>query len=171
MIHCSGKESFNNPTTIGSRVFIGVGATIHGCTLEDECQIGDNATILDKAVVKRHAIVSPGAVVTAGTVVPSRQLWSGAPAKYERDLTSEEINRIAYAISDATELASLHAEECAKGWEQIVNEADEAEENEGRNSRYYQPISDEVKRSLEGDSDGHAVPGRILDNDSTSNVK
>lgn len=160
MIHSSGPT-----TVIGNRVLIGAGANIHGATLEDECQIGDMATVLDKAVVKRHAIVSPGSVVSSGTVVPSRQLWSGAPAKYQRDLTSDEINRIAFEISDATELASMHAEETAKGWEQIVDERDEREENEQRNPHYYQPLSEDVKRGLEGETEGHAVPGRILDTD------
>eukprot|EP00341_Mesodinium_pulex_P005076 CAMPEP_0116956942 /NCGR_PEP_ID=MMETSP0467-20121206/43653_1 /TAXON_ID=283647 /ORGANISM="Mesodinium pulex, Strain SPMC105" /LENGTH=252 /DNA_ID=CAMNT_0004643551 /DNA_START=89 /DNA_END=847 /DNA_ORIENTATION=+ len=165
LIHCSGVESFNTPTNIGNRVLIGAGANIHGCTLEDECQIGDMATVLDKAVVKRHAIVSPGSVVAAGTVVPSRQLWSGIPAKYERDLTSNEINRIAYEISNSAEMASMHAEETSKGWEQVIDEADEREENRARNSHYYQPISEEVKAGLEGDTEGHAVPGRIFDSD------
>ncbi|MBW1975465.1 MAG: gamma carbonic anhydrase family protein [Deltaproteobacteria bacterium] len=55
------------PLNIGSRVTIGHGATVHGCTVEDECLIGIGAIILDGAYIERHAVVAAGAVVTPGT--------------------------------------------------------------------------------------------------------
>lgn len=143
MIHCSGGK-LNTTTQIGSRVLIGVGATIHGATLEDECYIGDKATILDGAVVKKHSIVAAGSVVSPKTVIPSGQLWSGIPARYERDLTSEEITKIAIDLSESTDLSFVHAKEQQKGWEQIVQEADDLEENLNRNPHYYQITPREV---------------------------
>jgi carbonic anhydrase/acetyltransferase-like protein (isoleucine patch superfamily) len=144
MIHCSGGGSLDSPTKIGNRVHIGVGATVHGAILEDECRIGDMATILDHAVVQKHAIVAAGAVVSPKTIVPSGQLWSGIPARYERDLTLDEISQIGYMLSDTADLAYVHAEEQIKPWEQIVEEAETLEENQNRNPHYCQVTPEKV---------------------------
>ena len=159
MIHCSSPETLNSPTKIGSRVVIGVGANIHGCTLEDECYIGEMSTVLDGAVVGKHSVIAPGSVVTSGTTVPSRQLWSGVPAKYERDLSTEEISKIGYEVSDAAEWASLHAEEVAKDKDgfQILREFDEYDyadcDNKGRHTN----------RTKNPMYRGHLGPGTIFD--------
>lgn len=166
MIHCSGGH-LDAPTNIGNRVHIGVGATVHGATLEDECKIGDMATVLDHAVVKKHSIIAPGAVVSPKTVVPSGQLWSGIPAKYERDLTLEEISQIGYTLSDTADLAFVHADEQSKTWEQIVQEADDLEENENRNSHYCQVTPEKVKRQFLSETiEGYTIPGRLLNSNS-----
>lgn len=168
MIHCSGAP-LNSPTTIGNRVHIGVGATVHGATLEDECKIGDLATVLDHAVVKKHSIIAPGAVVSPKTVVPSGQLWSGIPAKYERDLTIEEISQIGYNLSDTADLAFVHADEQSKTWEQIVQEAEDLEENENRNSHYCQVTPEKLKKQFHYETvEGYTIPGRLLNSNSKS---
>jgi gamma-carbonic anhydrase len=143
MIHCSGGN-LDAPTKIGNRVHIGVGATVHGATLEDECRIGDLATVLDHAVIKKHSIIAAGAVVSPKTVVPSGQLWSGIPAKFERELTIDELSQIGYTLSDTADLAYTHAEEQAKTWEQIVDEAADLEENNNRNAHYCQVTPEKV---------------------------
>jgi gamma-carbonic anhydrase len=148
MIHCTSETSLNTPTVIGNRVVIGVGATVHGCTLEDECEIGDMATVLDGAIVKRHAIVAAGSVVSPNTVIPSRQLWSGIPARFERELTSEEIKVVGFKVMDALELSTVHATEQAKGWEEIWNDEEQREENENRNPFFYQKPNEEVGAML-----------------------
>ena len=80
----------NGPTTIGSGITIGHCALIHAATLEDDCFIGMRATIMDGAVVESGAWVAAGALVTPGKIVKSGQIWAGSPAKYFRDLNSEE---------------------------------------------------------------------------------
>jgi gamma-carbonic anhydrase len=139
MIHSSGQIA-----SIGNRVMIGSGANIHGCTLDDECKVGHMATVLDKATVQKHAIVADGSVVTPGTVVKTRELWSGNPAKFERELTSTEISQLAYEVADSVELSVAHAEECAKDWQQIESEEEIRDEEAQRNPFYYQRISDDV---------------------------
>ena len=143
MIHCSGGK-INSTTRIGSRVLIGVGATIHGATIEDECYIGDKVTILDKAVIQKNSIVATGSVVSPNTVVPSGQLWSGIPARYERDVTPEDITKIGIDLSESTDLAFIHAKEHDKGWEQIVQEADDLEENLNRGPHFHSAIPRQV---------------------------
>lgn len=147
MIHVSGLVGKDAPTSIGNRVVIGVGANIHGCTLEDECEIGDMAQVLDGAVVKKHSKVAPGSVVSGGTVVPSRELWSGIPAKFARQLTSAEINQIGYLVSEQAELAVNHAVECSKDWVQITDEDFALEQSRQTTDTFIKPLSDEVRRS------------------------
>jgi serine acetyltransferase len=185
MIHVSGNLKKSAPTNIGNRVIIGVGANVHGCTLEDECEIGDMAQVLDGAVVKKHSKIAPGSVVTPGTVVPPRQLWAGIPAKFQREMTSAEINRIGHLVAEQAEFAKAHAIECSKGWEQIFEEDFALEEKRQTGSYFYQPLSEKVlDQSLHykdyayiyviyqaiavklGEFEGHQIPGRILNSES-----
>ena len=76
---------------IGDDVTVGHSVTLHGCTLENGCFIGMQAMVMDKAVVGEGALVGARALVTEGTIIPPHTLWVGAPAKYKRDLTPDEI--------------------------------------------------------------------------------
>jgi len=66
--------------TVGDWVTIGHNATVHGCTVEDECLIGIGARVLNDS----------GAVVPEHTVVPPRTLWAGVPAKMRRELSDKD---------------------------------------------------------------------------------
>jgi len=46
---------------------------------------------MDGCVIEGDAMLAAGAMLTPGKRLPSRQLWSGRPAKYMRDLTDEAI--------------------------------------------------------------------------------
>lgn len=76
---------------IGDDITVGHMAVLHACTLESGCFIGMKACVMDGAVVEKDAMVAAGALVTPGKRVPSGQLWGGSPARYIRDLRSEEI--------------------------------------------------------------------------------
>jgi carbonic anhydrase/acetyltransferase-like protein (isoleucine patch superfamily) len=78
------------PTHIGNNVTIGHSVLLHACTLEDDCFVGMHATIMDGAVVESGGWVAAGALVTPGKRIPKGQIWAGNPAKYFRDLKSEE---------------------------------------------------------------------------------
>jgi carbonic anhydrase/acetyltransferase-like protein (isoleucine patch superfamily) len=78
------------PTHIGSGVTIGHAATIHACTLEDDCFVGMGAVLLDGAVVERGAMVAAGALVAPGKRVPAGEIWAGNPAKRFRAMTEAE---------------------------------------------------------------------------------
>src|SRR5689334_4451821 len=87
VVHVSSRQP---PTRIGANVTIGHMALIHACTLEDGSFVGMKACVMDGAVVESGAWVAAGAVVTPGKRVPKGQLWAGTPARYLRDVTSEE---------------------------------------------------------------------------------
>lgn len=111
------------PTKIGNNVTIGPSSIVHAATIGDNCIIGTGASVLDGAEVGAQSIITAGSIVTMGKKVPSGQLWSGVPARYLRDLTTEEIEFMKQCSLEYAELAQVHAVECAKTWEQV--EADE----------------------------------------------
>lgn len=101
------------PLVIGSRVSIGHGAVIHGCTIEDDCLIGMNSTVLNGAIVGAGSLVAAGSVVLENTVIPSGTLVAGVPAKAVRLLSQDEQ---ASLVENARHYAELsHAHEKAAG--------------------------------------------------------
>ena len=95
-------------TYIGSDILIGHQCVIHGCTIHDRAFIGMRALILDGAVVESDSMVAAGAVVTPNKVVPTGELWAGAPAKFMRHLTPEEIERHKVATAGYVKNAKEH---------------------------------------------------------------
>ncbi|MDD2270752.1 MAG: gamma carbonic anhydrase family protein [Desulfuromonadaceae bacterium] len=94
MLHVTHKKHSDDPGApliIGDDVTIGHSVTLHGCTLQNGCFIGMQAMVMDHAVIGEGALIGARALVTEGTVIPPRTLWVGAPAKYKRDLTSDEV--------------------------------------------------------------------------------
>lgn len=93
VIHCdSDKDGAGGfPTIIGADVLVGHMAMLHGCTLLDRAFVGLGAIVMDGCVVEGDAMLAAGAMLTPGKRVPHRQLWSGRPAKYMRDLTDEAV--------------------------------------------------------------------------------
>ncbi|GIM16725.1 hypothetical protein Vretimale_19326, partial [Volvox reticuliferus] len=105
-------------TVIGDNVTIGHGATVHACTIEDNCLVGMGATILDGATLKKGSIVAAGAVVPPKTVIPSGQVWAGSPAKFLRNLEPEEEAFIAKSAANYSELSAIHKFEQSKTFEE-----------------------------------------------------
>jgi carbonic anhydrase/acetyltransferase-like protein (isoleucine patch superfamily) len=108
MLHVTHRKHESDPGApliIGDDVTIGHSVTLHGCTLENGCFIGMQAMVMDHAVVGAGALIGARALVTEGTVVQPHTLWVGAPARFKRDLTSDEVawlkksagNYVAYA--------------------------------------------------------------------------
>jgi carbonic anhydrase/acetyltransferase-like protein (isoleucine patch superfamily) len=77
MVHVGEKSG----TTVGAYSSIAHRATVHGCTIGDNCLIGINATIMDGAVIGDNTIVAGHSIVTAGTVIPANCIAAGVPAK------------------------------------------------------------------------------------------
>jgi carbonic anhydrase/acetyltransferase-like protein (isoleucine patch superfamily) len=109
MLHVTHKKHADDPGApliIGDDVTIGHSVTLHGCTLQNGCFIGMQAIVMDKAVVGEGALVGALALVTEGTIIPPNTLWVGAPARYKRALTPDEVawlaksadNYVTYAL-------------------------------------------------------------------------
>ncbi len=81
---------------LGDCVTVGHSATLHACTIEDNCLIGMGAVVLDGARIGHGSIVGAQALVTKNTVIPPHSLVLGSPAKVVKTLApeAEEQNRL-----------------------------------------------------------------------------
>ncbi|MBR3034973.1 MAG: gamma carbonic anhydrase family protein, partial [Firmicutes bacterium] len=67
------------PLMVGSRVTIGHGAILHGCTVGDGSLIGMGAIVLNGAKIGKNCIVGAGALVTGGKEFEDGMLILGSP--------------------------------------------------------------------------------------------
>ncbi|MGF1641382.1 MAG: gamma carbonic anhydrase family protein [Rhodospirillales bacterium] len=72
------------PTIIGDYCSIAHRATLHGCTIGNNCLIGMDVTIRDGVELGDNCIVVSRAYVPEGLVVPANSLVGGQPAKVSR---------------------------------------------------------------------------------------
>jgi len=89
--------------TVGNRVTIGHGATVHGCTVGDCSLIGIGATILSHAVIGNYCLVGAGALITERKVFADRSLIIGAPARRARELTDAECRALEASAANYAE--------------------------------------------------------------------
>jgi carbonic anhydrase/acetyltransferase-like protein (isoleucine patch superfamily) len=80
---------------IGRDVTIGHRAIIHGCVIGDGCLIGMGSTLLNRSAIGKHCLIGANTLIPEGKSIPDRSLVVGAPGRIVRQLTDEEINRIA----------------------------------------------------------------------------
>lgn len=95
-------------TIIGDNITIGHSATLHACTLEDECFIGMSSTVLDNAIVKTGGMLAAGALLTPNKELPTGQLWAGNPAKFMRELKQAEKDFIPKSAQNYVEDMAQH---------------------------------------------------------------
>jgi carbonic anhydrase/acetyltransferase-like protein (isoleucine patch superfamily) len=94
VIHCDSpkpKRPNGTPTIIGDDVLIGHMVMIHGTTLEDRSFVGIGAITMDGCHLESDSMLAAGAMLTSGKRIPSRQLWSGRPATFMRDLAEPHL--------------------------------------------------------------------------------
>ncbi len=113
VVHCDSPtprrpEGF--PTIIGDDVLIGHMAMLHGCTLEDRAFVGLGAIVMDGCRIAGDAMLAAGAMLTPGKAIASRQLWTGRPAAYARDLTDAALEDIRAGVAGYVRNGRLHAE-------------------------------------------------------------
>lgn len=93
------------PTHIGAGVSVGHMAMLHGCTVGDGSLIGMHATILNRAVIGKNCLIGAKTLIPEGKVIPDRSLVVGTPGRVIRELTEEEIARIAEGAAHYVEHA------------------------------------------------------------------
>ncbi len=113
VVHCDSPkprrpEGF--PTIIGDDVLIGHMAMLHGCTLEDRAFVGLGAIIMDGCRIASDGMLAAGAMLTPGKAIGNRQLWTGRPATYARDLTDTALEDMRAGITGYVRNAAIHAE-------------------------------------------------------------
>ncbi|HKL13775.1 MAG TPA: gamma carbonic anhydrase family protein [Halanaerobiales bacterium] len=98
----------DKPLNVGDYVTVGHNATVHGCTVKNNCLIGMGAVILNGAVINENSIVAAGSLVTENKEFPPGSLIMGSPAKVVRELSKEEIASIQESAEHYMELAQAH---------------------------------------------------------------
>jgi gamma-carbonic anhydrase len=98
-----------HPALIGADVLIGHMAIVHGCTLRDRAFVGMGAIVMDGCTIEGDAMLAAGAMLTPGKTLPARQLWSGRPAKFMRELDDAAIANMQRGVTGYVHEADLHA--------------------------------------------------------------
>ena len=88
--HASDYNPEGYPLTLGDDVTVGHKALLHGCTIGSRVLVGMGATVMDGVVVEDEVIIAAGAVVTPGKRLESGHVYAGNPAKPLRALKEGE---------------------------------------------------------------------------------
>jgi carbonic anhydrase/acetyltransferase-like protein (isoleucine patch superfamily) len=99
------------PLEIGSDVTVGHGAILHGCTVGSRVLVGMGATVMDGAVVEEEVVIAAGALVTSGKRLRGGYLYGGSPAREMRPLSDREIEYFRYAADNYVRLKDRHLAE------------------------------------------------------------
>lgn len=113
VVHCDSPKPTRPhgfPTIIGEDVLIGHMAMVHGCTLEDRAFVGLGAIVMDGCHIHSDGMLAAGALLTQGKVIESRQLWTGRPARYLRDLTDEALADMQMGVQGYVINGRIHRE-------------------------------------------------------------
>ena len=111
VVHCdSPKEGRpeGHPTLIGEDVLIGHMAMVHGCVLADRAFVGLGSIVMDGCTIESDGMLAAGALLTPGKVIGSRQLWTGRPAKYLRDLPDKALAEMQKGVAGYVENGRFH---------------------------------------------------------------
>lgn len=87
------------PMSIGRDVTVGHMVMLHGCTVGDGSLIGIKSVILNGAVIGENCLIGANTLIPEGKHIPDRSLVMGSPGKVVRELTDEQIARIAHAAA------------------------------------------------------------------------
>ena len=98
-------------TYIGDDVTVGHSALLHACTIGNKAFIGMQSLVMDEVVVEDEAMVAAGSMVTPRKRIPRHQLWGGRPARYMRDMTTEEIEYLQISADRYAALAQEYKQQ------------------------------------------------------------
>jgi carbonic anhydrase/acetyltransferase-like protein (isoleucine patch superfamily) len=100
------------PLVVGRAVTVGHGVILHSCTIGDGALVGMGAVVLNRARLGARALLAAKSLVPEGKSVPDGMLAIGAPAKVARELTAEEIARIAAGAAGYVAKAATYRAHC-----------------------------------------------------------
>jgi len=132
VVHCASAEGSVGgaaaATVVGDNVYVGALSILHACTIADGASIGVGSTILDGVKVGAGAIVEAASTVSPGKVIPAGEVWGGVPAAFIRKVSPDEAVALERTMSELSNLARIHAEECNKSWDEVEFDKETAED-------------------------------------------
>ncbi len=102
------------PMNLGEDVTVGHQAMLHGCTVGDGSLIGIQAVVLNGAKIGKNCLVGAGAIVTEGKEFPDNSLILGAPAKWVKEISADQISRLKGAATHYVDNAQRHRTQLKK---------------------------------------------------------
>lgn len=102
------------PLTIGRDVTVGHLVMLHGCTIGDGSLIGIKSVILNGAVIGKNCLIGANTLIPEGKVIPDRSLVMGSPGKVVRELSDEQIARIAHSAEHYVRNAERYRRQLAE---------------------------------------------------------
>ncbi len=93
---------------LGENVTVGHQCMLHGCSVGDGTLVGIQSVILNRARIGRFCIVGAGSLVTEGKEFPDGSMIMGSPAQVVRQLTPEQIARVASSAAHYVQQAQRH---------------------------------------------------------------
>jgi carbonic anhydrase/acetyltransferase-like protein (isoleucine patch superfamily) len=111
VIHCDAAmpgAPDGYPTLIGDDVLIGHMAMLHGTVIEDRGFVGFAAQTMNGCVIEQDGMLAAGALLAPGKRIPARQLWSGRPATFMRDLSDAALAGLQMGVKHYVENAKAH---------------------------------------------------------------
>ena len=84
---------------------------LKACTIEDNAHIGMGSILNTGSYVEKGAMLGAGTVLAPFQRIPAGQLWVGNPARYLRDVTTEEVQFISEMAEHYIKVGKSHKEE------------------------------------------------------------
>lgn len=106
--HRSDYDPEGYPTIVGNNVTVGHRVILHGCQIGNNCLIGMGATIMDGVIIEDNVLIGANSLVSPGKRLESGYMYLGSPAKKIRQLTHDEIGKIAYNADHYVRLKNRH---------------------------------------------------------------
>lgn len=120
-------DGTDGDVTIGKYCTIGPGTLITSAEIGDRVHVGQGCVISPGCIIEEDSKIMPGSVLLPGSFVGHGQLWAGNPAKYERDLTAEEIQELFDTAFATSKLSREHDAEFLP-WGCVYQEYERREE-------------------------------------------
>ncbi len=108
--HVIVHVGFRSPTIIGAYCSVGHRATLHGCTLENDCLIGVGATIMEDCVIGRGSIVAGHSFLPPGTIIPPGSIVMGSPGKVVRQADNLRSNIVGALLYHRNAIGYAHGD-------------------------------------------------------------
>lgn len=97
---CVLHTDYGKPLRIGANITVGHMAMLHGCEIGDGSLIGIGSIVLNQAKIGRNCLIAANSLVPERKEIPERSLVMGSPGKVVRQLTDDEIKRIARGVQE-----------------------------------------------------------------------
>jgi carbonic anhydrase/acetyltransferase-like protein (isoleucine patch superfamily) len=98
---------------IGDDVTVGHSCLIHGCRLESRSFVGMASTVMNGCVIEAGGVLGARSLLTADKRIKTGELWTGAPAKFVRNLTDAEMGDFAKTSTSYVRKAARYLSELA----------------------------------------------------------